>query len=159
MNPITDHGYNRSGLFIDNEFVKATGGGTIETVNPFDGSPIACVEAASEADVDKAVAAAHRAFKSPSWRALAAADRGALLFKLASLCERDAHILATIDSWDNGKPYQAAADEDIAEVIAVFRYYAGWADKVYGQTIETSDLKFAYTRHEPIGTSSVSARL
>ncbi|KAK3179134.1 mitochondrial aldehyde dehydrogenase [Lecanicillium sp. MT-2017a] len=120
-------------------------------MNPSDGSVIATVDAASEADVDKAVAAARRAFNSSSWRGLAAAERGALLLKLADLCERDTHILATIDAWDNGKPYQVAVDEDLAEVVAVFRYYAGWADKIYGQTIETSPEKFAYTRHEPIG--------
>ncbi|KAI1080763.1 aldehyde dehydrogenase [Whalleya microplaca] len=140
-----------TGLFINNEFVPAKSGETIETVNPFDESPIAKVSAAGEEDVDIAVAAARAAFKNPAWRRLSSQQRGSLLWKLADLCERDKHILATIDAWDNGKPYQVARDEDMAETISVLKYYAGWADKIYGQTIETDDKKFAYTRHEPIG--------
>ncbi|RYP45864.1 hypothetical protein DL769_011432 [Monosporascus sp. CRB-8-3] len=139
-----------TGQFINNEFVTAKSGETIETVNPFDESPIAKVAAAGPEDVDVAVAAARAAFKNPAWRGLSVADRGALLYKLSELCERDKHILATIDAWDNGKPYQVALDEDLAETVAVFKYYGGWADKIYGQTIETSDAKLAYTRHEPI---------
>lgn len=71
--------------------------------------------------------------------------------RLADLCDRDKHILATIDAWDNGKPYEQALGEDLAEVISVFRYYGGWADKIHGQTIPTTEAKLAYTRHEPIG--------
>ena len=80
-------------------------------------------------------------------------DIDALLWRLGDLCEKNAHIIATIDAWDNGKPYQQALDEDVGETISVFRYYAGWADKIYGQTIETSKLKLAYTKHEPLGKS------
>ncbi|KAI0007139.1 aldehyde dehydrogenase [Xylariaceae sp. FL0662B] len=140
-----------TGLFINNEWVSSRSGETIETVNPFDETPIAKVQAADAEDVDKAVAAARAAFKSPAWRGLTAHQRGALLFKLADLFERDQHILATIDAWDNGKPYREARDLDVDETISVLRYYAGWADKVFGQTIETDDKKFAYTLHEPIG--------
>lgn len=141
----------QTGLFINNEFVSATSGEKIETINPYDGSVICAVDAASEADVDSAVAAARAAFKAASWRKLPASDRGSLLYKLAELCERDSHILATIDAWDNGKPYQAALEEDVADIVSVFKYYAGWADKTHGQAIETSETKLAYTRHEPIG--------
>jgi acyl-CoA reductase-like NAD-dependent aldehyde dehydrogenase len=112
---------------------------------------IAKVAAGGEEDIDEAVLAARAAFKSPEWRSISAADRGVLLWKLSDLCKKNAHILATIDAWDNGKPYQQAFDEDIAETISVFRYYSGWADKVYGQTIDTSNLKLAYTKHEPLG--------
>jgi aldehyde dehydrogenase (NAD+) len=112
---------------------------------------IAKVAAGGEEDIDAAVVAARAAFKSSEWRGISAADRGVLLWKLGDLCEKNAHILATIDAWDNGKPYQQALEEDIAETISVFRYYAGWADKVYGQTIDTSNLKLAYTKHEPLG--------
>lgn len=143
---------SHKGLFLNNEFVPAKSGETIETVNPYDESPIASVSAADAEDVDLAVAAARKAFKSSEWRDMAAADRGVLLWKLAELCERDKAILGAIDAWDNGKPYQDALAVDIAEVIGVFRYYGGWADKIYGQTIETSRAKFAYTKHEPIGT-------
>ncbi|KAJ4990937.1 aldehyde dehydrogenase [Stagonosporopsis vannaccii] len=145
------HWVQPTGLFINNEFVPAKSGGTLESINPFDETVIAKISAGGEKDIDEAVKAARAAFKSPEWRDISAADRGALLWKLGDLCEKNAHILATIDAWDNGKPYQQALDEDIAETVAVFRYYAGWADKVYGQTIETSKAKLAYTKHEPLG--------
>ncbi|CAJ2500214.1 Uu.00g030670.m01.CDS01 [Anthostomella pinea] len=140
-----------TGLFINNEFVPAKSGDTLETVNPFDESVIAKVASAGHEDVDAAVSAARAAFKSAAWKGLSTQERGALLWKLGELCDRDKHILATIDAWDNGKPYGVALEEDLAETISVFKYYGGWSDKIYGQTIETSDAKFAYTRHEPIG--------
>jgi len=94
----------RKGLFINNEFVPATSGEKIETINPYDESVIATVEAAGEKDVDAAVAAARAAFKTGSeWRNLTPQERGVLLWKLADLCKRDEHILATIDAWDNGR--------------------------------------------------------
>jgi aldehyde dehydrogenase (NAD+) len=142
------------GLFINNEFVGSKSGETIEAINPYDESVIAKVAAGGEEDVDTAVTAARKAFRSPEWSDISAAERGQLLWKLGDLCEKNAHILATIDAWDNGKPYQQALDEDIAETVAVFRYYAGWADKVYGQTIETSKAKLAYTKHEPLGMTN-----
>ncbi|CBF74652.1 hypothetical protein AN4126.2 [Aspergillus nidulans FGSC A4] len=139
-----------TGLFINNEFVPAASGKTLTTVNPYDESIIATVSSAGPKDVDRAVAAARQAFAS-EWRGLTPSERGLLLLRLADLCDRDKEILATIDAWDNGKPYEQALGEDIAEVIAVFRYYGGWADKIHGSTIDTGDAKFAYTRHEPLG--------
>ncbi|PKY04590.1 aldehyde dehydrogenase [Aspergillus campestris IBT 28561] len=140
-----------TGLFINNEFVPACSGETIATVNPYDESVIASVSSAGSEDVDRAVSAAREAFQNPEWRSLGASERGLLLLRLADLCEKHAETLATIDAWDNGKPYDSALNEDVAEVISVFRYYGGWADKIQGRTIDTSEAKLAYTRHEPIG--------
>ena len=139
------------GLFINNEFVAAKSGKKITTTDPSTGEPITDVHAAGAEDIDMAVAAARKAFASPAWRDLDTTARGKLLLNLSRLVERDAHVLGTIDTWDNGKPYTAAMTEDIPEVISVFQYYGGWADKNFGQTIDTSPAKFAYTRHEPIG--------
>ena len=133
-------------------------GETLESINPYDETIIAKIAAGDGEDIDEAVKAARAAFRSTEWRNIAAADRVALLWKLGDLCEKNAHILATIDAWDNGKPYQQALDEDIGETVAVFRYYAGWADKVYGQTIETSNAKLAYTKNEPLGMSALRLR-
>ncbi|KAG8907975.1 aldehyde dehydrogenase (NAD(P)(+)) ald5, partial [Tulasnella sp. 408] len=107
---------------------------------------------ASERDVDIAVGSSRKAFETvwgvhakPTWR-------GQLLSRLADLMERDAQLLAELESMDNGKPVSAARDSDIAESIACLRYYAGWTDKIAGQTIPTDDLnKHVYTLHEPIG--------
>jgi aldehyde dehydrogenase (NAD+) len=109
------------------------------------------VYAATTEDVDKAVAAARKAFKDPSWRKLSGTERGALLNKLADLIEQHQELIATIETLDNGKPYSAALNEDLADVISVFRYYAGFADKNFGQVIDAGPDKFAYTVKEPIG--------
>ena len=73
------------------------------------------------------------------------------MYKFAQLIEENKEILATLETWDNGKPYSVALDEDLGEVASTIRYYAGWADKLYGQTISTTPQKFAYTLKQPIG--------
>ncbi len=103
-----------------------------------DEKEIASVYAASEHDVDTAVKAARAAFKDPSWRDISSTDRGNLMLELASLVEKNAEILATIETWDNGKPYTVALTEDVAEVAGTLRYYGGYADKIHGQVINTS---------------------
>ncbi|KAM0818191.1 putative Aldehyde dehydrogenase [Seiridium cardinale] len=140
-----------TGLFINNEFVKASGGGTIESINPSNEEVICSVEAGSADDVDKAVKAARAALNAESWSELPGTERGALMNKLADLIEADKEILATIETWDNGKPYSVALDMDLGEVVSTLRYYAGWADKIFGQTIPTTPKKLAYTLKQPIG--------
>ena len=73
------------------------------------------------------------------------------MFKLASLVDQHKTTLATIETWDNGKPYQVALNEDLAEVSGCLRYYAGYADKIHGNVIDTTPAKFAYTIREPVG--------
>ncbi|KAI1214551.1 aldehyde dehydrogenase [Annulohypoxylon truncatum] len=140
-----------TGLFINNEFVLSANGESLDSIDPATEEKIAAVQAASEVDVDKAVKAAHKALKDPSWKLLPATDRGALLYKLADLIEENREVFATIDAWDNGKTYAEALETDLTEAITVIRYYAGWADKTYGQTINTTHQKFAYTIRQPIG--------
>lgn len=115
-----------------------------------DESEICSVEAAEPEDVDKAVEAAKKAGKG-AWRDMASTDRGDLMYKLASLCEEHRETLATIECMDNGKPFTVCRDEDLSEVIGTIKYYAGYADKIHGQVIETSPAKLAYTVREPIG--------
>ena len=73
------------------------------------------------------------------------------MLELASLVEKHAETLATIETWDNGKPYTVALNEDVAEVAGALRYYGGYADKIHGQVINTGPAKFAYTLREPLG--------
>ena len=73
------------------------------------------------------------------------------MLELASLVEKHAETLATIETWDNGKPYSVALNEDVAEVAATLRYYGGYADKIHGQVIDTGPAKFAYTLRQPLG--------
>jgi aldehyde dehydrogenase (NAD+) len=137
------------GLFINNEFVKGVEGKTFETINPTTEKPIVAVHEASEKDVDIAVAAARKAFEGP-WRQVTPSDRGRMLTKLADLFERDADILAAIESLDNGKAINMAKI-DVAGSAGCLRYYGGWADKIHGQTIDVNPTSLTYTRHEPIG--------
>ncbi|KAG9666749.1 aldehyde dehydrogenase, partial [Aureobasidium melanogenum] len=139
------------GLFINNEFVKAESGATITSIYAADETEIATVQAAGPKDVDTAVKAAKVALKSPAWKLLPATDRGILMNKLADLMEKNVELLATIDAWDNGKPYSEALTGDLPEAIGTIRYYAGFADKSFGQTISTTPQKFAYTIRQPIG--------
>lgn len=139
------------GLFINNEFVKSKSGETLSTTSPIDEKEITSVYAADKADVDEAVKAARAAFKSPTWAELSTADRGAPLFKLADLVEKNREILATLDTWDMGKPISVTKSEDLSESIDTLRYYAGWADKITGKTIDIGPSKLAYTLHQPVG--------
>jgi aldehyde dehydrogenase (NAD+) len=136
------------GLFINNQFVLPNDKATLTVTDPASGKPITDVYAASAEDVDVAVAAARKAFKS-GWKH--AQNRGVLLNKLADLIERDAEILATIEAWDAGKAYLAQSMGNIKFSIMVYRYYAGWADKLSGKTIDVGADKFAYTVNEPLG--------
>lgn len=123
------------------------------TPNPSNGDDICSVEAASPADMDRAVAAARAAFEAPSWRDLPGGDRGALMLRLADLIEQHRETLAALETWDNGKPYLVSLNEDLVEVVTCLRYYAGWADKLQGLTIPTTTptKKLAYTLRQPVG--------
>lgn len=121
-------------------------------MNPSSGEVISQIQEGDKADVDKAVDAAHAAFKLGSpWRRMDASQRGRLLHRLADLMERDHALLASLESLDNGKPYAVAYAADVPLSIACLRYYAGWADKNQGRTIPISGDYFCYTRKEAVG--------
>ncbi|KIY02262.1 uncharacterized protein Z520_02400 [Fonsecaea multimorphosa CBS 102226] len=141
--------FQPTGLFINNEWVETTTSQKLASINPATEEEICSVSTATAEDVDKAVAAARAAFEGP-WKATAGTARGQLLLKLADLVEAEQETLATIEAMDSGKPYTKALG-DIEETFSVFRYYGGWADKNYGQTIETERHKFTYTVREPVG--------
>lgn len=139
-------------LFIDNEWVDAVSGKTFPTYDPTTGEKICEVAEADKADVDKAVAAAKRAFAHKSeWRNMAPSRRGELLNKLADLCEQNRIELASLETYDNGKPFTASYFGDLELSIKVYRYYAGWADKNHGKTIPVDGEFFSMTLHEPVG--------
>ncbi|KAI8229296.1 putative aldehyde dehydrogenase-like protein [Colletotrichum sp. SAR 10_99] len=140
-----------TGLFINNEFVASSSGQSIVSIDPATEQEIAKVQAADTTDVDKAVRAASAVMKDDSWKKLSASDRGLKMSRLADLIEQKRELFATIDAWDNGKSYKEAIEGDLVEAVGVVRYYAGWADKSFGQTISTTHEKFAYTIRQPIG--------
>ncbi|KAF4602177.1 aldehyde dehydrogenase (NAD(P)(+)) ald5 [Pleurotus pulmonarius] len=142
-----------TGLFINNEFVPSIDSNEfIKPVNPATEEAICSVVAGSVKDIDVAVAAAREAFKTTWGKNVTGFERSRLINKLADLIERDAQELAELETLNNGKPVKIARDFDIGDTIQCLRYYAGWADKIVGQTIEVDNkTKIAFTRHEPIG--------
>jgi aldehyde dehydrogenase (NAD+) len=138
-------------LLINNEWVDSLSGRTFATINPATDEVICQVAEADAADVDRAVKAARAAFSSGEWTKMPASRRGELLYKLADLIERHAEELARLETLDNGKPLQESINIDLPLVIACYRYFAGWADKIHGKTIPINGPFFCYTRHEPIG--------
>lgn len=116
------------GLFIDGEFVDG-GGEVFDTISPATEQVIASIAQADARDVDRAVAAARRAYETV-WSRLSGSDRGKYLFRIARLVQERARELAVAESLDNGKPIRETRDVDVPLVAAWFFYYAGWADKL-----------------------------
>ncbi|MFG1808965.1 aldehyde dehydrogenase family protein [Streptomyces sp. NPDC049040] len=116
------------GLFIDGEFTEAADGTVFKTVSPSSEEVLAEVARAGEADVDRAVKAARKAFRG--WGALPGAERGKYLFRIARILQERSRELAVLESLDNGKPIRETRDVDLPLVAAHFFYYAGWADKL-----------------------------
>ncbi|WBB63562.1 aldehyde dehydrogenase family protein [Streptomyces sp. WMMC500] len=116
------------GLFVDGEFAEAADGRVFKSVAPATEEVLSEVARAGEADVDRAVAAARRAFTS--WSALPGAERGKYLFRIARLIQERSRELAVLETLDNGKPIRETRDADLPLVAAHFFYYAGWADKL-----------------------------
>ncbi len=137
-------------LLIGGEWVAAASGETFETVNPANGWVLGQVALAGEAEVEAAVIAARKAFEGV-WGKVNGAERGALLWKLADLIEKNIQELAELETLDNGKPVRVA-HFDMVFAARHFRYYAGWASKLEGTTIPVSHPnQFVYTLREPMG--------
>ncbi|MFP5019316.1 phenylacetaldehyde dehydrogenase StyD [Pseudonocardia phyllosphaerae] len=140
-------------LFIGGEW-RSGSAGTVTDLNPATEEVLAEVQAASAADVDAAVAAA-RAQLDGEWGALPGVERAKILHRVADLLERDADELARLEALDVGKPVGQPAMLDVPNAIATFRHFAGWADKITGQTIPTAGYfgrpTHSYTVREPVG--------
>nr|ODN86945.1 aldehyde dehydrogenase (NAD+) [Cryptococcus depauperatus CBS 7841] len=140
------------GLFINNEWVESSRRETITVTNPANGQVLLSFAHASTEDVDTAVKAARKAFRTTWGNNIPAAERGALLNKLADLLERDTDRIAALESINSGKGIRIAREADVGDSVACLRYYAGLADKIHGQTIQSfGKEKFVYTLHQPIG--------
>lgn len=138
-------------MLIDGKWVDAESGKTFETFNPADGSVLNKVPEGSKADIDKAVKAARKAFEHGPWRKMSAAERARCLSKLADLIESRADELAQLETLDNGKPIRESRWVDVPQTVETFRYYAGWATKLEGETLNVNSNFFNYTLREPVG--------
>lgn len=139
------------------QFANTVGGkaqafeATFESYDPFTGTPWALIPRGTKADVDHAVSAAAKAFKSPKWRGLNASARGKLLVKLADLIAANADRLAALETRDNGKLI-TEMQAQLRYIPEWFRYFGGLADKIEGAVLPIDKPgMFAFTRHEPLG--------
>ncbi|HEV7219191.1 MAG TPA: aldehyde dehydrogenase family protein, partial [Terriglobales bacterium] len=141
-------------MLVNGKWVDSVSGKTFETYNPATGEVLARVAEGDRADIEQAVKAARRAFESGKWPEMTPSKRGRLLWKLADLLEANLEEFAQLETLDNGKPLTVARVADVPLAIDMFRYMAGWATKVEGNTIPISSggaKYFAYTLREPVG--------
>jgi len=138
-------------MFIDGKWVEAASGKTFPSYNPATGEVMAKVAEGDREDINRAVTAARKAFESGPWPNMSASERGRLIWKLGDLLEQHLEQFAQIESLDNGKPLAIARVADIPLAVDLFRYMAGWATKIEGNTIPFSPKFHAYTRREPVG--------
>ena len=138
-------------LFINGKWVDSVSGKTFDTLNPATEKVITSVAEGDSADIDLAVIAAREAFENGPWKKTDARDRGRILLEIANLIEKNKDELALLDTLDNGKPINETTNADIPLAIDCFLYYAGWADKIHGETIPVRGEFFNYTLREPVG--------
>jgi aldehyde dehydrogenase (NAD+) len=138
-------------LLIDGKWLDASR--KFDTINPATEEVLTQISEASADDVDHAVGAARKAFEDRGgpWRKMSASERGRLIWRLADLVEKNIDELAELETLDNGKPIFESRYVDMPMVIDVLRYYAGWATKIHGETINSNESAFTYTLREPVG--------
>ncbi len=139
-------------LLIGGEWT-ASDGGSFDTINPATGEVITQIASGTVHDVDRAVKAARKAFDDYNgpWQKMAASDRARILWKISDLIEQNIEEIAELETLDNGKPIFESRYVDLPSVIEVYRYYAGWATKIHGETINSRPNAFTYTLREPVG--------
>ena len=144
-------------MLIGGKWMEAASGKTFSTPNPATGGVLAHVAEGDREDIDRAVKAARKAFESGPWRRMTPSERGRLIWKLADLIEAHLEELAQIETLDNGKPIAVSRAADVPLSVDLFRYMAGWATKIEGNTIPISvpytpgARYLAYTMREPVG--------
>lgn len=139
------------GLYINGAYTQARSGKTFNVLDPATEEVIAKVSEAQEEDIDIAVTAARKAFDEGEWTKMEAAERSHLIYKFADLLEENREELAQLEALDNGKPYEVALADDVDGTVQHFRYYAGWATKITGKTVNVSPEYLNYIVHEPVG--------
>jgi aldehyde dehydrogenase (NAD+) len=137
-------------LFIDGGFASASTGRFIDVINPATGERLAQVHEAGPEDVDRAVAAARRAFREASWRRMHPGARAALLHRIADGLEARQDDFGATESLNNGKTLREGVG-DVGPSADIFRYYAGWARHLQGETIPVDGDDLVYTLREPVG--------
>jgi aldehyde dehydrogenase (NAD+) len=138
-------------LFIDGNWRAPASGETYATINPATEEESAQVARGDERDVDAAVTAARKAFESGPWSKMAAAERARLVWKLGDLIMANLDETARLESLCTGKTLFDSGKVEIPFAAEVFRYYAGWATKIHGETLNLREGAFTFTLRQPVG--------
>jgi phenylacetaldehyde dehydrogenase len=142
-------------MLINGKWVEAASGKTFPTYNPATGEVLSHVAEGDREDIDRAVKAARAAFEKGPWAKISPSERGRMMWRLADLIEKHTEEFAQLESLDNGKPLKIARIADLPLAVDHFRYYAGWATKIEGNTIPMGLARqgsyHAYTAREPVG--------
>ncbi|XP_059649002.1 benzaldehyde dehydrogenase, mitochondrial-like [Cornus florida] len=144
---------NYTQLLINGQFVDAASGKTFPSVDPRTGDVIARVAEGDAEDINRAVAAARKAFDEGPWPKMPAYQRSRIMLRCADLIEKHNDEIAALETWDNGKPFEQSANIEVPMLVRLIRYYAGWADKIHGLTVPADGLHHVQTLHEPIGVA------
>lgn len=149
--PNGDEWNQKTGLFINNEFIYSDKKELIEVENPGNGTTICSVYLADKSDVNKAVRAAKNTYET-EWKHFSGQKRSNILLKIANLIRKNSSHLADLEALESGKPKNNNAIGDVLHTADVFEYFAGLAVTAKsGRTIETEPSKFTYTIMEPYG--------
>jgi acyl-CoA reductase-like NAD-dependent aldehyde dehydrogenase len=138
-------------LFIDGTWRAPASGQTYATINPATEEQSAQVAKGDERDVDAAVAAARKAFDTGPWSRMPAAERARLVWKLGDLIAANLDEMARLESLNTGKTLFDSGKVEIPFAAEVFRYYAGWATKIHGETLSLREGAFTFTLRQPVG--------
>ena len=122
-------------MLINGKWMDAASGKTFPTYNPATGEVLSNVAEGDKEDINRAVKAARAAFETGPWSKISHSDRSRMIWKLADLLEQHLEEFAQLESLDNGKALKVARAADVPLAIDHFRYYAGWATKIEGNTI------------------------
>ena len=125
-------------MLINGQWVEAASGKSFPTYNPATGEILARVAEGDSEDIDRAVRAARAAFETGPWSKMTPSERGRLIWKLGDLLEQNLEEFAELEMLDNGKPLKIARAADVPLAVDLFRYMAGWATKIEGNTIPIS---------------------
>jgi phenylacetaldehyde dehydrogenase len=152
-NKVTSYISKNRKMLINGQWVEAASGKTFPTYNPATGEVLARVAEGDREDIDRAVKAARAAFETGPWSRMTPSERGRMIWKLGDLLEQNLEEFAELEMLDNGKPLKVARVADVPLAVDLFRYMAGWATKIEGNTIPISagTKFFAYTLRQPVG--------
>jgi betaine-aldehyde dehydrogenase len=144
---------NTESLFINGAFVPSSGTELRAIIDPATRDVVAHVPDATPEDVERAVAAARRAFDDSDWPRTPAVERGRMLLKLATIVRDRAEELAALETRNTGKPI-VEAEYDISDVAACFEYYGGMATKIHGEVVPVPDGALTLALREPVGVAA-----